>query len=513
MQLRPYQQEAHDAIICSWGEFDRTLCVMPTGVGKTIVFAKVAETEVARRHRVLILAHREELINQAQDKLRWATGLETAREKADETALNSLFPVTVGSVQTLMRPARLERFPRDYYTRIIVDEAHHALSASYQSVLGYFDAAKVLGVTATPDRGDKRNLAEYFDGLAYEYLLPAAIRDGYLVPIKAQTVPLHIDIDSVRVTAGDYNDADLGSALDPYLPQIARAIADHAGGRKSVVFLPLIATSERMVEHLRAVGMDARHVCGVSQDRADVLRWFNAASPGAVLCNSMLLTEGWDEPTADCIVCLRPTKIRSLYAQIVGRGTRLSPGKTDLLLLDFLWHSTTHALCKPASLIAQDEQEYQAATAVIDAAGGSVDIGEAIEEGKRNARLEREKALARQLEEKRNRKARTIDPLEFALAIHDDDIEAYGATYKWERKKPSERQLEVLAARGFAPEDIQDRGHASLLLDKIITRSQLNLASPKQIKLLAKFGVDAGMMPFAQASAEIDRIARNGWRV
>ena len=192
--------------------------------------------------------------------------------------------------------------------------------------------------------------------------------------------------------------------------------------------------------------------------------------------------------------------------------SRLHPGKSDLLILDFLWHSSTHQLCKPASLVATDEKEYEQATAILDGAGGPMDLGEAIEQGKRDAAHEREQALARQLAEKRNRQGRIVDPLEFALAISDADLEGYQPTYRWERAVPTERQIEVLVKRGFAAEDIKSRGFASMLMDKLITRSQLNFSTPKQIKTLARFGVSAGNMTFAEASAEIDRIARNGWR-
>ncbi|HIR61516.1 MAG TPA: DEAD/DEAH box helicase family protein, partial [Candidatus Faecivivens stercoravium] len=171
--LRPYQQEAVGSIR---GEWDRgtlkTLLVLPTGTGKTVVFSAVTALEVREGRRVLILAHRGELLQQAADKLRKFTGLGSAVEKAEETALGSLFRVTVGSVQSLQRPARLIRFPSDYYDTIIIDEAHHAISDGYLRVLDHFPDARVLGVTATPDRGDMRNLGSLFQSLAYEYTLP-----------------------------------------------------------------------------------------------------------------------------------------------------------------------------------------------------------------------------------------------------------------------------------------------------------------------------------------------------
>ena len=184
MQLRPYQQEAKEAVFEQWNSgIHRTLLVLPTGTGKTIVFSKIIEECVKNGERVLILAHRGELLEQAADKLSKSTGLICATEKAEESCIGSWFRVVVGSIQTMMREKRLNQFTRDYFDTIIVDEAHHCISESYMKVLNYFDS-KVLGVTATPDRGDMKNLGQFFESLAYEYTLPKAIKEGYLSPIS-----------------------------------------------------------------------------------------------------------------------------------------------------------------------------------------------------------------------------------------------------------------------------------------------------------------------------------------
>ena len=222
MDLRPYQREAEAAILGEWDAgILRTLLVLPTGCGKTIVFSKVIEDRVRAGDRVLVLAHRGELLEQAADKLAQATGLRCATEKAEESCLGSWYRVVVGSVQSLMRDKRLSRFAHDYFQTIVVDEAHHVLSDGYQRVLNHFCDARVLGVTATPDRGDMRNLGQCFQSLAYEYSLPKAIRDGFLSPIKALTIPLKLDLTGVGVQSGDFKAGDLGTALDPYLEQIA----------------------------------------------------------------------------------------------------------------------------------------------------------------------------------------------------------------------------------------------------------------------------------------------------
>ena len=326
-QLRPYQAEAKQAILNAWDEgFRKTLLVLPTGCGKTVVFSSVAEDQVNKGHRVLIMAHRGELLEQAADKLRSASGLESVLEKAESSCLGSALPVTVGSVQSLAQEKRLARFPQDYFQDIIVDEAHHCLSDSYQRVLDHFPNANILGVTATPDRGDLKNLGEYFDSKAYEYSMSSAIRDGYLCPVKAQMIPLQLDIGSVGISNGDFAVGEIGSALEPYLEQIAKEMANYCSGRRTVVFLPLIATSQKFCRMLNNVGLRVAEVNGNSTDRAEILSDFEYGKYD-VLCNSMLLTEGWDCPSVDCIVVLRPTKVRSLYQQMVGRGMRLSPGQ------------------------------------------------------------------------------------------------------------------------------------------------------------------------------------------
>lgn len=290
--LRPYQEAARKSIHTEWenGRL-RTLLVLPTGTGKTIVFASVAADQVRAGDRVLILAHRGELLEQAADKLQRSTGLVSAVEKAESTCLDSWYRVVVGSVQTLQRPARLERFPRDYFGTIIIDEAHHSITDGYRRILDYFGSAKVLGVTATPDRGDMRNLGEVFDSLAYEYKLTDAIKDGYLCRIMAQTVPLKLDISAVGMSSGDYSVGELGTALDPYLSQIAEEMAARCAGRKTVVFLPLIKTSQKFRDLLNAKGFRAAEVNGQSADRRQVLSDFESDKYN-VLCNSMLLTEG-----------------------------------------------------------------------------------------------------------------------------------------------------------------------------------------------------------------------------
>ena len=513
MELRPYQSEAKAAIFEEWDKgVKRTLLVLPTGCGKTIVFAKVAEDCVRRGNRVLIMAHRGELLDQAADKIGKATGLGCATEKAEETCLGSWFRVVVGSVQSLMREKRLKQFPVDYFDTIIIDEAHHCLSDSYQKILDYFKGANILGVTATPDRGDMRNLGECFDSLAYEYTLPKAIKAGFLSPIKALTIPLQLDLSGVGMQSGDFKSGDLATALDPYLYQIADEMEKHCKDRKTVVFLPLVKTSQKFRDILNEKGFKAAEVNGDSKDRSEVLAAYERGDYN-VLCNSMLLTEGWDCPSVDCIVVLRPTKVRSLYSQMVGRGTRLFPGKDHLLLLDFLWHTERHELCHPASLICQDEEVAKKMTENIEKAGYPMDIEEAEKQAAEDVVAQREEALAKQLKEMRNRKKKLVDPLQFEMSIQAEDLSGYVPAFGWEMAPPSDSQKRELEKRGILPDQIDNAGKASLILDRLHKRQEENLSTPKQIRCLEKYGFQhVGTWNFDSAKNMIDRIAAAGWR-
>lgn len=822
-----------------------------------------------------------------------------AVEKAENSCLDSWYRVVVGSVQSLMREKRLAQFPVDYFDTIIVDEAHHCLSESYQRVLSHFDHAKVLGVTATPDRGDMRNLGQYFETLAYEYSLPRAIKEGYLCKIKAQTIPLKLDLTGVGQQAGDFKTSDLGTALDPYLYQIADEMAKYCMNRKTVVFLPLIKTSQKFRNILESKGFRAAEVNGESKDRDEVLADFDEGKYD-VLCNSMLLcldmeteiltdkgfvkhdemtlqhkvanwnmdgtvffekpkeivkrplgldehmvsinsrtinlrvtnthrmvvscgvnrkqwkkinaenlnngqllpafgvakpfdmqidqpewpeitkrdivrtahylrktgqcpdkdssyqearrrkelhrtlsytqpkdlslddcrfigfwiadgscdqlqsggveymlsqglcyphiiqwvdglverlefdfikrtresdpkcitwsfprgtgsgsqkrkglfriepylnkngtelfwglneeqfdalvegywygdgwhgqaesgmpksimmndtnydwinllcsigpvrgwrcnmlprpsknpkhkdqwglrmikgqylnishktpinqesyknenvwcvrtsskniitrrnghvtvmgnTEGWDCPSVDCIVVLRPTKIRSLFSQMVGRGTRLHPGKDHLLLLDFLWHTERHELCHPAHLICESPEVAQKMTENIEEAGCPVDLEEAEQQASEDVVAAREEALAKQLSEMKHRKRKLVDPLQFEMSIQAEDLSSYVPTFGWEMSPPSEKQVKTLEKWGIFPDEIDNAGKASRLLDRLSVRRAAGLTTPKQIRFLERKGFQhVGTWQFETARKLINRIAANRWRV
>ena len=488
--LRPYQREAVDAIVDHWNEWKRELLVLPTGCGKTVVFNTVAN---GRPGRTLILAHRDELIEQARNKFNAMFGEMPGKIKAQE---NEIRRVTVGSVQTMCR--------RDYsgqFDTVIVDEAHHAVSPSYQTLLQQFPDARVLGVTATPDRGDKKSLARYFDGIAYEYQLKTAIKEGYLCEIMAKTIPLQIDLNAVKVSLGDFEVGSIAATLEPYLPQIARAIQENASARKTVVFCPLVSIAQELAGMIPG----ARKVNGNSPDRKETLEWFDKAGRGAVLCNAMLLTEGWDCPSCDCVVVLRPTKIRSLYCQMIGRGTRLFPGKDNLLILDFLWLSHKHNLCRPASLVSENDVDIDEIVTMSE--DEEINLLDAVSD----AEEARRQALAAELEKQARKKSKLVNPLELFSLIDDIGLADYEPTFKWEEADATDKQVAALQKFGIDAEGIT-KGYACAILDRVIGRSKQNLATVKQIKTLQRFGYTATDWSFEQANKKLSALAAVGWK-
>lgn len=479
---RPYQVDALQAVQSGWKQFRKQLGIAPTGAGKTILFSHLAHAELPGR--TLILAHRDELLDQAIEKLHRATGIFAQKEKAGARA--SLHAeVVVASIQTMSR--RLDKWPRHHFSLVVVDEAHHGAADSYLNVLRHFDqSAKVLGVTATPDRADRKNLGAYFESIAFEIPLFQLIHQNYLSPIRVKALPVKIPVDGLRKVAGDYAREDIASKLEPYLRSIAQAIREHAAFRKTLVFLPLIATSREFTRICLEEGINAAHVDGTSPDRREILDRF-AAGEIDLLNNPMLLSEGYDEPSIDCVIVLRPTRSRALYSQMIGRGTRLAPGKNNLLLLDFLWMHEKHDLIRPAHLVATSRQEEADMRQLLEQSSATQEEFD-LEDLQGLARARREESLRREIETKARRLARTVDPVEFCLNVNNFEIAEYEPTCKWEEKPVTEGQAHFLRQQGIDPAAVKCKGQASRIIEILINRRRLKLASPKQMKWLRKFG-------------------------
>lgn len=496
MKLRPYQQEFIGAVRDAWREHDRVLGVAATGAGKTILASELMREWPGN---CLFLADAQQLVHQNADKYMTHSGdLFVGVEMAESHALPG-DRVVVATAQSMAR--RLDKWPRNYFDMLIIDEAHrNTLGAMSKRVLDHFPAAKVLGVTATPWRSDRRQLGEFYQHIAIDIPLPRLIKEGYLSRIVIKSVPLNVDLRKVRTVAGDYNEADLGDAIAPHLEKAAALLLEHAADRRTVAFLPLVATSKEFVAACRRKGLDAIHVDGT--DRAGVEAF--ARGRHQIISNAALLTTGWDQPDVSCVYILRPTKSLSLYQQMVGRGTRIADGKENLLLLDPLFLTEDHTLIKPARLIAKDKAEAKELSEHFDeaAGGGEMDLLET----DAAVRQQRESKLAEKLKERAKRKAKTVDAMEFFLSVGAHAALEYEPEMKWEMEPVSAKQREVLERAGFDPDDISCKGKASKILDLLFTRRDLGLATPKQIKWLRQLGHPSPeSATFAEASDFMNR--------
>ncbi|MDE5757653.1 MAG: DEAD/DEAH box helicase, partial [Allobaculum sp.] len=362
MQPRPYQVKALNRILNEFNSgIQRTLLVMATGLGKTVILTGMAFCKAYNKDRtptgkkVLVLAHQNILIDQAAEKFEQAVGVQVSREKGSETCLDSPYPITVSSVQTMSR--RLEKFDPNYFDLIIIDEAHHSESKQYKKVLNYFNTALVLGVTATPDRADKKNLG-LFESVAFQYSIQEAQKDGYLAPITLQKAGIEIDLSKVKKRKGDLIDSDLGTVIEDHLIDIAKQVRPMTQGRKIVCFVPLIKTARKAAETFSKYGFNAVAISGEESkaDRAEILNGFESGRYD-IIFNAMILTEGYDCPQVDCVIVLRPTTSRALYVQMVGRGLRLAEGKKDCLLIDFLFQHEGFDLAGPKDILGRRSEK------------------------------------------------------------------------------------------------------------------------------------------------------------
>lgn len=520
LPLRDYQDDAVNSAILGFeteipevgGPYDRQLLVEPTGAGKTIMFAALADYWIhTHKQAVLILVDQIDLADQARDEILATTDHFPQIEQGDRTA-SPLAGIVIASVQTVAN--RLDKFARDRFGLVIADEADRSVADQWQKVLNHFDGhAKVLGVTATPDRNDQRSVLDYYERIAHETPLFELIKRGYLARIMVQTVPLSIDISKVKQSQGDYDKVALDEALTPYFGEVCEAIQKYAPDRKSLVFLPLIETSKRFVEVARDAGIIAEHIDGKSEERDEIKRRFRDGQI-KLLANAMLLGRGYNDRSIDCIVNLRPTRSGSLYRQFVGRGTRTfcphgcaercdhKEAKQDLLLLDFLWTFHRLGLQRPANLIATSEEQAKKLTQFSERHAGKEFDLEGIDS---KVALEAEKLLLKQLQKAAQKRPGFFDAMEFAVYFQQRELVDYVSRSKWEQKPVSEGQANYLDKLGIDSKTVKDFGHAHAILDAATARRKKGLASIKQVKLLRRFGVNQPeLVTFEGAKAWLD---------
>lgn len=506
---REYQKEAYEASINAIENGKHPLIIMATGTGKTAVATMLIKEMIERGSKSLFLAHRDTLIEQAIQTIETFTPYACSKEKASDWAdLKS--KSVVGSVQTISGK-RMKRWPTDHFSLITTDEAHHAVSDSYMEIYNYFTDFHHLGLTATPDRADEKELSQLWDEITYQYPLDRAIKDGHLSRIKGLKVAdFSIDLKNLRIRYGDYSDKDLEEVIAKYMGPIAKSVIEITGGKKTLLFLPTVESSRIMAETLTASGVKADFVAGVRGDgNSEVLYKFMQKSI-THLCSCSLLTEGFDEPSIEAIVMLRPTASRTLYAQMVGRGTRLAPGKEGLLLVEFTFNSDRLRLVSPYEMFANRKfsdkvvREAEKSSSSTDYA----DYLTLLEEADKRVH-----EIQYMLNDLVIKKFDFVEFDPFALGdILDTDLRGeFDYTYKGRTLSGpiTPKQSELLGRYGITDTEHLDKAQASMLIDSLFQHKFLPLqgeASSKQIWFLKKNGVEAEGMTKAQASLLISTI-------
>lgn len=477
--LRYYQKEANDAIIEDFKTFNKILLILPTGCGKTTVFSEVIDYFYKKGLRVLVIAHRQELLLQARERIytftRYMPEIDMAEKKPDRSA-----NIILASVQTL-RDKRLKAYPNNHFDLIVVDEAHHSSANSYKNIIDYFDC-KVLGVTATPDRADEKELGDIYEKVSYQYSLVKAIKEGFLANIRGfQIKDFEIDLSNLRKATGkDFTDGQVESVIMDYIEPIAGGIASEGiRNLKSIVFLPTVNSAKVLSHTLNEIGVKAKYISGESskEDRDRTLQEFKEGEFTHLL-NCAVLTEGFDEPSIQNVVIARPTKSRTLYAQMTGRGTRLhdsklkdANGKPYMYLTEFSYSNTQHRLVKPYELFSS----------------------KGFDERVRN-------------HAEKNSSGDYLNDLEKS---HD-----YYHSVKNVLSRVTVKTREGLYYDPFAVADLCNVDLTGEFEVKYEGRVLAGSITEKQIELLRKLNInEPEKLDKAQASRLIDTIAQNGWKV
>lgn len=515
-QFRDYQLDASRSILQTWQQHRSCIATVATGGGKTLIAAGTSKYLVDKGSRVLFLANRNELCTQPLGAFR-DQGMIAALEKAESKAPLSA-SVVIGSVQTLTRRARLERFPRDHFTHIFADEAHGALAESWKRIFSHFDSAKVCGITATPFRADGKALSEIFETEAYRKDLFDLVDEGYLVdPDHVEKLSTAVSLANVRIRrtpeGKDFDAADAADAIAPYFQAIARELKERFSDRHILAFLPLVASSEKFVQACLAEGVNAVHVDGEDPQRDQKLQAFREGRI-TVLSNANLLHTGVDLPVCDATLNLRPTKSKVLYTQIVGRSTRTAPGTIDGLetvedrlraiaaskkphsiIIDPLWLSMEHDLVSPSFLIAADQElaeEMEKAT--------SGKESYSLREIERNIQFEREEAIRRKLEAAARFRHGMLSAEYFAAATHDHELVNWTPVYAWEKRaRPSNFTKTLLSNAGIDPDTVETEAYARKIMQAIGKRRYRKLAEIRDLAGLE--GDDIWSLTRAQAWA------------
>lgn len=546
MKLRPYQNEAIRRIETEWQTHKSTLCVLPTGSGKTVMFSEIIRRNFPRR--AMVLAHRKELVYQARDKVAAMTGWRVDVEMGDARAeMNCIFGgprVVVSTVQTQSSGGdgggRMTRFDPRLFGVLVCDEAHHSPSPQWKRVVKWYTDGnpdlRVLGVTATPDRADEEALGQVYETVAYDYEISDAIRDGWLLPVEQQMIHVEgLDFSECRTTAGDLNGADLAKVMEyeQNLHKIVSPSIEIIGKRPTIVFSASVNHAERLAEMFnRHKPGIATWVCGETppDERARINKDFRSGRI-QVVCNCGIYTEGADFPAVSIVIMARPTKSRCLYAQMAGRALRPadsiahelnnydsaearralidSSEKPSALIIDLAGNSGRHKLMTTLDILGGKVSDtvLEIARKKLDD-GQAKRISEALSEAEEEERKKKEDEMAR--------RARLTATAKFSVqSINPFDIFDMKpvAPRGWDKGRSlTESQSNILRKQGINPDDMP-YGQARQVLSEIFRRWDLNLCSIKQANMLKKRGINATNMTREHANETITAIAaKEGWR-
>lgn len=539
MNLRPYQVEAVTGVIDSIVGSKSALVVMPTGTGKTVCFAHIARQ---RQGRVMVIAHREELVQQAADKIRTVTGqspdIEMAEYKAGRMYKS---PVVVASVQTLCARMgsldRMQKFEPHEFDLLVIDEAHHATADSYRRVISHFTKnakLRVVGFTATPDRTDKAALGMVFESVAYKYEIMQAMDDGWLCPIETQQVIVKdMDFSHVRTVAGDLNQGELASIMEQekVLHKVVTPTIEIAKGRRTLVFASSVAHADRMAEIFNRHGVSAAIVHGgtFKDERRRILNAYNDGKI-QVLCNCGVATEGFDSPGIEVVAIARPTTSRALYTQMVGRGTRVLPGVVDgiqdaearrqaiarsgkpsMLTIDFVGNAGKHKLVCAADVLGgkYDDEVVKEAKRQMVEAGKPMDVIEALEQAAKAVLDKRKEDAAKN---KRTLVTARVDyEMQRVDAFSIFRISATRVAAAAKITAPLTVAQEAMLRRNGIDTTGLPVAHCRALYNEILRRIKAKRCTYKQASLLRRFGYETDVS-FREASRIIDTLKSNGWK-
>lgn len=519
---RYYQTACIEAINASLVDNRSTLAVLATGLGKSFIFAKAAQ---GWKGRVLFLAHREELVFQNKETVEQTCGEYCGVEKAEYTCGNER--LVSASVQSMV--ARLKKFSPDHFAYIVVDEAHRATNPTYLDIFAYFAKAKILGVTATPDRHDEKALGKVFDDVCFVMDIEDGIEAGYLVPVEGRTVFVEeVDLSNVSTVAGDLNQGELDEEMCKATEAVATEMYRAAGNEQAIIFTPGVKSAHAMCARMNEIAPDkAIAIDGKTDpwDRKSLIEGFKSRKY-QFLFNCQVAVEGFDAPETSIVGQARPTSSRAFYSQGCGRGTRVLPGVVDsiegeeragerraaiaasrkprMTILDFVGNAGRHSLVGPVDVLGGNysEEEVALAKKKVKAEGGG-DVPKAL----KDARAEL-KALAKRMAEAKAKVKSQVTPFDpFAcLGINREQ----GISIRFGAKPIMDWQVEKLTRLGL-PGDVvrqMDFRTAKKAADNIHRRIDLGLASLKQLNLLSDFTPVSDTVTLAAASKAIDYIFR-----